>query len=377
MRKEKILYILLGSLFVVYVVVEYYAPKPLDWTITFSEYDKNPFGSFILYDRLEDFFSEKGVSYKTLSEARDELGHELILTTGFEPSETDIKALFDMLKEGKNIFISAKFFSARFLDTLGLSLQYNAPNLIGNDSIAIHYRNEKFYYPPNLVNAYFEEDSLEGWRSHGKTVGPVLISKGYNKGSLILSSTPLIFTNYGLLWSKNDQYAAAALRLLPQEAIHFNRFYHSGKMEPTTPLRYLLSQAPLRWALYLTLLILILFLCIGSQRMQRMIPVLEANKNTTVHFIKTIGGLYHREGDHKNVALKIINHFLKNLSARYYIRQFNEASFHTLAAKMGVPVESVIETFNLIHEAKSSKKLSEEQLNTLYQKINLLNQAPI
>src|SRR5690554_4237229 len=101
MHKEKILYILLGVLFATYVIVTYYSPKPLDWTITFAQNDKNPYGGYILYDRLEDFFSEKAVSFQTLHEAREAEAHLLILTTKFMPSGSDVEALYDILDQGR------------------------------------------------------------------------------------------------------------------------------------------------------------------------------------------------------------------------------------------------------------------------------------
>jgi hypothetical protein len=40
------------ALFAAYVALEYYRPKPLDWTPTLSNKDKIPYGTFVLYDVL-------------------------------------------------------------------------------------------------------------------------------------------------------------------------------------------------------------------------------------------------------------------------------------------------------------------------------------
>jgi len=42
----------LGLLFVAYVVLEYNRPKPLDWTPTYANKDKIPYGTYALYDQL-------------------------------------------------------------------------------------------------------------------------------------------------------------------------------------------------------------------------------------------------------------------------------------------------------------------------------------
>src|SRR5690606_37112462 len=111
MRKEKLLYIILAVLFVTYVIVEYHSPKPLDWTITFAQNDKNPYGSYVLYDRLDDFFPEKAVSFQTLYEAKDAEAQLLILATDFTPSDADIDGIHDILDQGRTVLIGAQMFS--------------------------------------------------------------------------------------------------------------------------------------------------------------------------------------------------------------------------------------------------------------------------
>src|SRR5690606_1416297 len=151
--------------------------------------------------------------------------------------------------------------------------------------------------------------------------------------------------------------------------VHYNRYYHVGKQEPETPLRYVLSQAPLRWAIYLTILVLLLYLIVGSRRLQRAIPVLDPLENSTLRFIQTIGGLFHREGNHKTAALKLSGHFAHMLATRYYLSAFDESTYKTLAAKSGVPLVDVVKSFDLIQVVKQSPKVSEELLVQLYDNI--------
>lgn len=373
MRKERILYIIVGILFITYVVVEYYSPKPLNWTVTYSHKDKNPYGSFVLYDRLDDLFSGKEVSFNTLYESiEDDESHLLILSDRFIPSRSDIDALFQQLRDGKSIFISSQFFSQDFLDTLGISVVFNPLAAVTKDSVQIDFNNEITNFPAKFINAHF--DSLANskeWEIKAAAEDPILIQKGFGTGKLILSSTPLVFTNYGFMELEAVDFIASALSLIPNEPISYSRFYQSGKLEPATPLRYLLSQEALRWALYLTILLLFVYLVVASRRIQRMIPIREPNTNITVQFIKTIGGLYHKEGKHHNAGKKLISHFLKTLTAQYYIPVFNAVAYHKISAKSGVPVEKVIKTFDLIEEVKRSDKLSEAGLKQLYDRISM------
>ena len=47
------LYLLgIGLLFGGYVALEYNRPKPLDWSPTYANKDKIPYGTYVLYDQL-------------------------------------------------------------------------------------------------------------------------------------------------------------------------------------------------------------------------------------------------------------------------------------------------------------------------------------
>ena len=53
------------ALFTVYVVAELNRPKPLDWTVTLAKTDKNPFGGYIIFNRLKDLVPSSRVTATT------------------------------------------------------------------------------------------------------------------------------------------------------------------------------------------------------------------------------------------------------------------------------------------------------------------------
>jgi hypothetical protein len=56
----------LALLFGAYVAVEYYRPKPLDWTPTFQNNDKIPYGAYVLYDVLPDLLGVEKREVRTV-----------------------------------------------------------------------------------------------------------------------------------------------------------------------------------------------------------------------------------------------------------------------------------------------------------------------
>ena len=73
----------LALLFGAYVAVEYNRPKPLDWTPTFQNKDKIPYGTYVLYDVLPDLLGVEKREVRTVRvpaynqiEGREEIDEE-------------------------------------------------------------------------------------------------------------------------------------------------------------------------------------------------------------------------------------------------------------------------------------------------------------
>lgn len=376
-KREKRLYALLAILFILFVVVEQYKPEPLVWIPTFAQNDKQPYGGYVLYDRLEDFFESKQLSFETIYELGDSVNANLmILSSEFSPAKEDFEVLMGWLNRGNDVIISSSIYSENFLDTLGLALteEFKPSTLNPDDSLAIQFNESRVFYPSSMLVTAFDLKDSSGWEVGVQAQEPVLIYKRFGEGRLILSTFPLAYTNFGLLRPNGLEFPEYSLNLMSEGKLIYNRYYHSGRMESKTPFRYLISQPPLRWALNLTLLGILVLIIIGSQRKQGVIPILDPNTNTTLRFIKTMGGLYHREGRHASAAQKLISHFIKSLQEKYYITQlFEEETYRALAGRTGLKKSEVIQTFEMIQHVRSGQPVSEQMLTELNQKIEKFN----
>ncbi len=370
MFRERTLYIVLILLFISYVVVDYYSPKPLDWTVTFSDKQKTPFACYVLVNQLDNLFPNgASVEYLTFYESVDSLHQQIVLSESFEPDEQDIDVLLEAIQTGGSYLIGASFFSKKFLDTLDVEQQYDMSLIRGvsKDSSAIVFDNESYYYPISMLNSSFNVSSMEDIETLASLEGkPILIQKSIGEGNLILCSTPLIFTNYGLLHKDNYRLVEKVLSRMPDSPTTFNRYFHVGKPEATTPLRYVLKQESLSWALYMGLFAIVLLFIFGTRRKQKVIDIISPPENSTIHFTKTVGGLYHRQFNHKNAAEKVIQHFYKLLGENYHIHEFTETSYQHIADRTGRSLEDVIKTFEDIQRIKSASSINESTLEQLY-----------
>jgi len=62
MKQHRIYLIILISTLVSFVLIEIYKPKPTDWTPTFSNKDKIPYGCELLYKVLPNVFPNQKIS---------------------------------------------------------------------------------------------------------------------------------------------------------------------------------------------------------------------------------------------------------------------------------------------------------------------------
>jgi hypothetical protein len=388
-------YILYISLAVaLFVSVKLLSPKQHNWAMTFAQEDKNPYGAYALNKLLPDIFSASQIihSYKTLYEIKDSLNKTdniLIVTANFNAGKEDTHALLKHLENGGSAFISAQYFGDYFHDTLKISTtDYFFQNGAGYDSRDTSYLKtvnamldtvQEFKYRRDNIHNYFDRFDTTKTTIIAKNDFnyPVTIRMQIGKGTLILNSTPLIFTNIYLLSENNHEFISKSLSYLPNERINWTEYYHLGRMEVSTPLRFVLSNEPLRWAYYIAVISLLIFMVFEMKRKQRIIPVIEPISNTTLQFVSTIGNLYYHRGDHKNIAEKRISFFLEELRSKHGLNtsELDDEFVKKLSRKFNSDEEHGRRLVRLINFIKSTNNLTEEKLIQLNTDLEKFRQA--
>jgi hypothetical protein len=146
-------------------------------------------------------------------------------------------------------------------------------------------------------------------------------------------------------------------------------------MEGSTPLRFILSNESLRWACYITIISILIFIVFEMKRKQRIIPVITPLANTTLEFVGTIGNLYYQSAEHKNIAEKKIHFLMDQIRTKYLINtgSLDESFIVALARKSGKPEESVRALVKEILTIQSRDKISSGELIDFNRKIEKFN----
>ncbi|MEJ7557286.1 MAG: DUF4350 domain-containing protein [Pedobacter sp.] len=107
------LYLVISAVFVVvYVVAQYYKPKPTDWTPTYLKEDKLPFGLFILNKEIGSLFpnavvrSSREPVYNTLKGVNYRNSNYLLIAGSLNLDKLDYRELDRYLRNGNDVFIA-------------------------------------------------------------------------------------------------------------------------------------------------------------------------------------------------------------------------------------------------------------------------------
>lgn len=391
-KRSKIALYSIGVVIVLMMIAEVTKPKALNWRDSYSAADKIPLGCYVLYNELETFskgdvlVSNQNI-YEYLKRA-DTLTKKTIVFINnriyFDAEES--KALLDFVDKGNNVFISSTYFYGNALDSLNISVEqqsanlfkapsehkFTSPNLKANNRIFEDVIENSHFVSVDTLNTTILGTITTTNKDDRKTTSPNLIKVAYGDkgGEFILHTNPFTFTNYHLLNGK-EAYAAAVLSFLPEQQIVWDNNYKSGRKVITSPLRYILQNPALKWAFYISMFGLILFVIFRGKRTQRIIPVINKLENATVDFTRTIGELYYQYGDFTNIIEKKIQYFLEFIRTNYYLNtaELNPIFIEKLAIKSGKTKEDSKALVDYLVYLKSKNKHTEEELIELNKKI--------
>ena len=136
-------------------------------------------------------------------------------------------------------------------------------------------------------------------------------------------------------------------------------------------MRFVLNQASLKWAYYLTMVGLLVFVIFKAKREQRIIPIIEPLENSSVEFARTVGGLYYQHKDYTDLISKKLNYFLEYVRSHYYLdtTTINDKTAKDLSAKSGKSITETKALLDYIIYLKNKTRHSEQDVIQLNRKI--------
>jgi len=387
--KDFKIYIIIGSiLLIIYLVIQYNKPAPVNWQPSLAAADKIPFGTFVLRERLTDVFPGAKVTNTNQSvynffRRQIKPGNYIIIAKSVTITKADFEQMVKYIRAGNNVFISTFTWDGAFANKLRLETGVEDDNKAA--SIKFNSKSLK-----NSSSYKFDKDISTQYFSSIDTARATIISSNKNgkanyvryrfgKGSLLLCANPELFTNYSLLKPQGADYAAKALSFLPAHSnIYWDQYQNKDIAIDRSPLRVFFTSPSLQWAFYISFLGLALFVLFEVKRRQRVIPIIAPLKNSTVDFVEVVGKVYYERRDNANIAHKKILYLLSFLREQYQLKttQLDKEFAESLVWKTGADTAFVQDLVDYINYIGQQNKVNDKELIELnrliekfYQKI--------
>ncbi|MEI3788146.1 MULTISPECIES: hypothetical protein [unclassified Chryseobacterium] len=332
-----------------------------DWRKNFNINEKSPFGLFVFNNEAKDLFKNnlrktEETPYDYYNQ-RKKAPHNIIVIEKDLDKES-WKKILDQVSNGSDAMILMSRVSKDISDSIG----YHSSDISFEEENVLKLTDKEYQ------NDFIKLDKFPSGRGFsyikpkvevlGKTVEKNnsdqanFIKISFGKGTIYVHSEPLFLTNYYLLKPGSLKYTQDVFSYLQdRETIWFvdndtkvSRFF----------MRFVLSNPALKYAWWVFLGGLVLFIFFNAKRKQRIVPVLEPLKNTSVDFVKSIGNLYLQEGNFHDMMAKKAQYFLNKIRMDLLIDTQNlDGEFaKKLHLKTGKPIEMIDEAIDLIRKGQ-------------------------
>lgn len=380
-------------LFVVIIGLILYAesvkPKPINWFPTYTAKHKLPYGTHVLRNELQDLvgvpkISDVKIAPYTFLRDTTRKGTYIFIDGNVNIGKDEFKKLLQFIHRGNDVFLSTH---GGMIDTLNMETKKAHTVAFEQKPFFKVYNtrltNKEFEFDRPLYNTYFTKIDTAKTVILGKTgyfnsdeervlEGANFIKYKHGKGTLFVHTFPEAFTNYFVLNDKNRVYTEAILSYLdPKKPILWDTYYKTGKSKITSPMHYLLTTKSLKWAYYMVLVGVLLFVIFEGKRKQRFIRVIEPLKNQTLAFTRTISNMYYEKSEHKNIAEHKITYLLDYIRTKLHVPTvtINDTFYEYVSSRSGNTKDDVIDLFKCVDAIHNQNTITKEQLLELNEKI--------
>lgn len=352
---------LYGFLFIilmaVLVLLQLSKNEVTDWRRNFDINKKTPFGLFVFKKEADQLLKNKLVHaeqspYDYYTDQKKSPHNILIIQAKIDLESWN--KILSNIEQGSDALIIAENFHPTISDSLGFRTRYI--NYSGDNTLIL--TDKKFKADSIVLKEYSSEQGFAFMDKSHEILGNLKDGEGkanfikinHGKGHLYLHTEPLFLTNYYLLKKDNQKYVEDVFSYLPnRETIWFSGA-NKTVAESQSPMRFILANPALKYAWWLLLAGLLLFVIFNAKRKQRIIPIEEPLKNKSVEFVKSIGNLYMQEGDFHDMMAKKAQYFLHRVRIELLIdtQNLDDNFVHLLHLKTGKSIEKIKEAIDYI-----------------------------
>jgi hypothetical protein len=228
---------------------------------------------------------------------------------------------------------------------------------------------------PNILESFVDSAYII---SETMTKQKISLRYRIGEGNLILAANPLVYTNYGILNDSINEYIRTHLAYLQERPLVRTEYYQIGSQgeNEQSIFRYLLSERSLRWAYYLTLLTIVVFMLFTAKRKQKAIPIIKPPANKMLAFVRSIANLYLLRNNNADIVRKKYIYWADEVKRRFGIDIINENHdrnlYTRLASKTGQSADELRRLLIYLRAIDEETVMSDEDMMQLITKMNTI-----
>ena len=390
-KKTKIYAVLFVLLIFGYIYLESTKKQSVNWFPSYVAKHKIPLGTYVLFEELSTFFPSTNIEkvaippYIYLQDSTRN-GTYFFVDEALNFGDAEFLRLMKFVERGNDVFISTHGMN---IDTLNFETERlvskNLDEKVFFKQLNKAFKGKEYTFDRPFINQVFTKIDTVNTTILGITgyvneneerteEGVNFVKYKHGKGNFYLHTFPEAFTNYSILNEINHQHTANILSYLRDDIpILWDAYYKTGKSKITSPLQYLLSSKHLKWAYYIALIGILVFVIFEGKRKQRSIPIITPLKNQTVAFTRTIANMYYEKQEHKNIAEHKISYLLEFIRVKLHIQttKIDAVFYENVASRSGNSLEDVEKLFKFCDAIHLKNQITNEELiklNSLIEK---------
>lgn len=414
MSTKGIAWIIIGAVVFIIAILYFMAylfrsPYKYDWSESYDPKSNQPYGLMLVQDMLKEYHPKEAFKVmddrviKELKPDENKPSNYVFIGANQYYDSVTVSHLLEYLRMGNTAFIASSYVPYQLLDNLHedeayylddysytysyaglydttISVNFEHPSLRLKEPLDFTFFSygEKYGYYWDYVGEDVVADSLTSYALLGSIQDTAYnyIKIHVGKGALLIHTNPLLFTNFFMASENGYKYFNGVFSHLNNGPIYWDE---ASKLPDFTwgqnqsfkegPFRYILSQPALKYALYLVLALVILYVLFRAKREQKVIPVIARPENTSLDFLKTVSILYFMQHNHQKLAHDQWELFLSHIRERYNLptRKFDEAFFQRLVQRSQISREQLNRIFEKYKFIADQDKISEDLLSEFYQ----------
>lgn len=342
----------IATLFALLMMLSCSQKKETNWQVTFDKNSKEPYGCYLSYHLLRNFFPNADIEsgrnlFSEVNHSLDKMyaysskgRTSFVVCRNFETDSVELNKLIRYVQLGNTVCIVAENFSENMFRYFNLTPSY------------VDYSESSFFsiyedtIPDQRTNIFFNHVlypfTYNGLSiQHGFTIDTAIHEKYYfmgystsidtpnsmirsvGDGNLVICRNPITLTNHFMLQNDNRKFIECFFSYFSSSTstvTWYNMYERKARENNEIDLSWLLKFPPLFYAFLILAILLLFYTLFEGKRRQKNIPVIQGNTNSSLEFTETVGMLYYNKKDNKNLSEKMIQHYLENVRSKYSLK---------------------------------------------------------